>query len=1044
MWNSSATRRPWLARVRRPEWVAQALALAVMVVATVVLVGWGTRPWIRVPALLEYVMVSPIIALSLFALGGGVVLTARWPEHRVRRRAAAASGLMTALVAATLLLCALLGGPDLEGGLYGAAERFLGEPIRPTAPAAALLVLSSSLALLALLRGRRWACEAAVGLASGSWLLGVIALMGHWYGVPMYSIALSPALLPGGAAFVLLSTSLLAAIGTRSRVLRKLAGPSVRAQILRAFIPVLLVFIVIDGWSHVILLRTPETARPILYALAETLALGTLTFGVAVWVAQRLGGALDRAEAARQQAQAALRAAEQHFRLLFEQAPVAYQALDPDGRILQVNDAWLKELGYTRGAVVGRWFGDFLAGDGPARFPQRFADLKAHGEAHDVDWRLRRQDGSVIETQFEARTAYDVAGNFRQSYCVFVNITERKQAAALVAEQRDLLDGLLESVPVGIAVLSPAGEILRVNRGCTEITGYTLDEIRSLPEGLLSVFPNPTYRQMVLARWQELFQRETGPVTLEYQIVAQDGAIKDIDFRSVRLADGRLLTTLFDISERRRAEEALRAERTLLRTLVDHLPDAIYAKDTAGRTTLSNPADARLLGCTSEAQVLGKTVYELYPPEVAAFVDADDQKMLHSGQPDLNREVPMVRPDGNRSWQLVSKVPLRDASGRIVGLVGISHDITARKRVAEALRESEERFRSLYENATIGIYRTTPEGRILMANPAVMRMLGFDSFDELAQRNLEQAGYVSACPRAEFRRQIEATGAVVGLEAAWQRKDGSVIYVRESAQIVRDAAGHVMYYDGTCEDITARKQAEDRLQRTLADLARSNADLEQFAYVISHDLQQPLRTIGGFTHLLNEHLAGRLDTDAQEYMGFIVDGARRMQQLISDLLDYARVGSRGATPQPTDAVAALRDALWSLTPDVEEAGAAITYDALPMVTADATQLTELFQNLIGNAIKYRGAAPPQIHVGVQPAGDCWQFSVRDNGIGIAPEHFERIFVIFQRLHTPEEYPGTGIGLAVCKRIVARHGGRIWVESAVGQGTTFFFTLSAAL
>jgi light-regulated signal transduction histidine kinase (bacteriophytochrome) len=216
--------------------------------------------------------------------------------------------------------------------------------------------------------------------------------------------------------------------------------------------------------------------------------------------------------------------------------------------------------------------------------------------------------------------------------------------------------------------------------------------------------------------------------------------------------------------------------------------------------------------------------------------------------------------------------------------------------------------------------------------------------------------------------------------------------------------------------------------------------LEQFAYVASHDLQEPLRGVAGMAELLQQRYQDQLDSRADEYIGHMVEGTHRMQTLINDLLSYSRIGRRGEPIQATEAEAALQASLENLNLAIQEYGASITNEDLPTVQADPTQLIQLFQNLIGNALKFRAERPPQIHVGVTDAGDFWQFSVQDNGIGIEPQYFERVFQVFQRLHTRREYKGTGIGLAICKKIVERHGGRIWVESEVGQGTTFYFTL----
>ena len=255
---------------------------------------------------------------------------------------------------------------------------------------------------------------------------------------------------------------------------------------------------------------------------------------------------------------------------------------------------------------------------------------------------------------------------------------------------------------------------------------------------------------------------------------------------------------------------------------------------------------------------------------------------------------------------------------------------------------------------------------------------------------------------------------------------------RIGAQIAGTIANAFAY-----EKLEAAQQA---LEKAVTELRRSNQELEQFAYVASHDLQEPLRKIASFCNLLESRYAEQLDDRANVYLHYIVDGAMRMQALVNDLLLYSRVTTRGMEFALTDTNDVLQEALANLDVAVAESNACVTHDPLPTAYGDTKQLARLFQNLIGNAIKYRGEAPPEVHVSVLKKGDEWVFSVRDNGIGIAPEYAERIFVIFQRLHTREEYGGTGIGLSVCKKIVERHGGRIWVESEEGCGATFYFSL----
>lgn len=260
-------------------------------------------------------------------------------------------------------------------------------------------------------------------------------------------------------------------------------------------------------------------------------------------------------------------------------------------------------------------------------------------------------------------------------------------------------------------------------------------------------------------------------------------------------------------------------------------------------------------------------------------------------------------------------------------------------------------------------------------------------------------------------------------------------------QQVRERTGELLTANqGLANEVATRKQAEDETVRYAEELKRSNAELEQFAYVASHDLQEPLRMVASYTQLLSRRYKGQLDSDADEFIAYAVDGATRMQELIKDMLAYARVNSKTVVLEPVDTGAALEQAIADLGRAINECGASVTRDSLPMVLGDRRQVGHLFQNLLGNAIKFRGQKPPRVHVSAVRRADGLLFSVQDNGIGVPPQDLERVFTVFQRLHSSAEYPGTGIGLAICQRIVDRHKGTIWMESVVGQGTTVHFTM----
>jgi len=509
---------------------------------------------------------------------------------------------------------------------------------------------------------------------------------------------------------------------------------------------------------------------------------------------------------------------------------------------------------------------------------------------------------------------------------------------------------------------------------------------------------------------------------------AQDFLVKD-------RVNGELLTQAIAYAiERKHAEQALRESEARFRTLAESSPLAIFV-NREDKVVLANPAAAKLFGASSPDQLIGRSALDLFDPASRSLVrerirvDSEEVPLV---------EVRIVRLDGTPVDVEATASPFLDQGVKAIQI--LLRDITERKAADEALRESETRFRTLAESSPLAIF-VNRDDKVFLANPACVQLFGASSPDQLIGRSA--LDLFDPASRSLVRERIRVDSEEVPLvEVRIVRLDGTPVDVEATASPFLDQG--VKAIQILLRDITERKAADEALRESTEDLLRSNTELEKFAYVASHDLQEPLRMVTNYTQLLQRRYQGKLGSDADEFIAYAVDGAARMRTLINELLAYSRVGTQGAPFVLTALDGLLDDVLQGLEVTLSEAGAVVTRDPLPEVWCDPTQIARVFQNLIANATKFHGTDPPKIHVGARLEGEEWVFSVKDNGIGIDPAYFDRIFVIFQRLHSRAEYEGTGMGLAICQRVVERHGGRVWVESKLGAGSTFHFTLPAEL
>ena len=685
----------------------------------------------------------------------------------------------------------------------------------------------------------------------------------------------------------------------------------------------------------------------------------------------------------RKAAEEALRESKEEFRELFDDAPVAYHELDMEGAVRRVNRAECALLGYEASEMLGRPIWDFIAGAEVEASRELFRrKLSAGQKLEPHSRRYVRRDGAERWIEIHDTLVRDATGKTSGMRTILLDITGRKQAEERIAQ------------------------VLQRQRGVGQL------------------------RQSLL-----------GPAPLEAKLRKVTDAIVhlfDADFCRI------WLTRPGDLCER----DCPHSEVHEGPPVCQHRERCLYLMTSSGRYThIDGPGHRRVpFGC----------IGRIASGEDSKFLTNDVQNDPNVPNHAWARELGLVsfagyqlRTPGEESagvLALFAKHPiLPDEDAMLEGLGSTVALVVKQAAGEEALRAEEQTLSESQRIAHVGSWKweLPLETAVCAWTPESYRIFGVsqDTFVPSAEAFLS---LIHADDRAAMQAWI---GACLSgeeppdLEFRVCLRDGGVRYILGRGHLERDAENKPIRMTGIAQDITERRRMMEALKLHAEKLARSNEELERFAYVASHDLQEPLRMVASFTQLLAKRYSGQLDETADRYINYAVDGAKRMQQLIADLLAYSRVNNKEIDLRQTDCATVVLGAMRNLEVAIKESDAAIDWDPLPTLWVDQGQLTQLFQNLLANAIKFkRKDECPRIHVSSEDSGEEWTISVQDNGIGIDARHAERVFQIFQRLHTRQEYPGTGIGLAVCKKVVERHGGKLWVESEPGAGSTFRFTI----
>ncbi len=736
---------------------------------------------------------------------------------------------------------------------------------------------------------------------------------------------------------------------------------------------------------------------------------------------------------ARKRAEQMLAASEERMGIFIEHAPAALAMFDCDMRYLFVSRRWLTDYGREGLDLRGKSHYEVFP-----EVSEHWKEMHRRGLAGEVlsadRDRFDRADGTVQWIKWEIHPWRDAKDEVGGIVIFAEDITERKLAEDRLRVSEERLQLFIEHVPAPVAMFDREMRYICASRwwqrdrglGDREISGLSHYELLQIPE-----------------KWKEAHHRAlAGEVVREEDDTLEhsDGSVHAIRWEARPWYEepgkiGGIVILMQDVTERKRAEDALRESEGRLRALVLATSDVIYRMSPDWNEM--HQLDGRGFIADTKAPIKDWLGVYIPPDDQPLVVQTIQNAIRNKSVFELEHRVRQA--DGSVGWTLSRAIPRLDANGEIVEWFGAASNVTPRKLAEESLRESHARLKRVLEVETVGVmFWDLTTGALTDANNTFLDLMGYARADmeagEITWQKLTPPEFLEAS-REELRK-FAVTGRVGPYEKEYLHKDGA----RQWFAFAGSSLGNNTCVE-FCVDISERKKVEQALARKVDELARSNAELEQFAYVASHDLQEPLRMVANYTQLFAQRYKGKLDEQAEKYIHYSVDGATRMQAMIQDLLAFSRVGRTENGFHEIDLNLAVKLALENLQPVIKESGAIVNCGRLPIVRVHRTQIVQVFQNLIGNAIKFRGKSVPVINISAEQKDGEWIFSVADNGIGIAAEHSRIIFAIFQRLHTRSEYPGNGIGLSICKKIVERHGGRIWVESKEGQGSTFRFTLA---
>lgn len=759
-------------------------------------------------------------------------------------------------------------------------------------------------------------------------------------------------------------------------------------------------------------------------------------------------------------AQAALRESERRFRALIENSSDLIALIDAKANILYASPSTTRILGYEMEEYAGKNGFDFMHPDDKRETMDILQKLlKNPGMTITTQYRLKHKDGRWLWVESSGTNLLHepsigaVVINYR-------DITERKRAEEEILLQKSYFQQLFENSPEAITILDNSDRIVNINRGFEKMFQHTLEEIKGKDINSLLVPGNLAEQAAQIS----LFVLKGEIIHKETVRKRKDGSLVDVSILGYPIMLGNDQIGVYgiynDITERKETEKALRNSEERYKAFVQQSSEGIMRFEFLEPIPIKLPKDqqvkhvfkygflaecndnlARMFGYNAAEDIAGMRLSEFFPesdPNNITYI----RKFVESGYRLTDVESQSLDKEGNNKYFLNNLVGTVEDDG-VVRAWGTLKDITASKLADEELRKIQFRLATLLSNLPDVVLYETGGGKEFVSEN-VYDLLGYPAGKFTSNRNFFPTIIHPGDKKIlnDKVNQWNKTGkqGILNTEFRCRRADGTYIWLEDHMVAVKNE-DEPDRMAGVLIDVTEHKSAEEKLKQLAEKLSISNKELEQFAYVASHDLQEPLRMVASYIQLLQRRYKGQLSSEADEFINFAVDGVVRMKALINDLLVYSRVNTKEFPVEPVDVNKIIESVKINLKAVIEESGAEIIYSNLPTIVCSPLQLTQLFQNFVSNAIKFkRENVPPRVEITARHTGDEWLFSVSDNGIGIDEEFSDKIFVIFQRLHNFNEYPGTGIGLAICKKIIEKIGGHIWVESEPGKGSTFNFTV----